>query len=81
MNLLAKQKGNLFEELALVPISDEMMSVAGSNTDEEGVRAIRMLSVMQAREIIEKNLRNEFTDFYKGEIAKARKMGMQLSKE
>ena len=56
-----------------------MMSVAGSNTDEEGVRAIRMLGVMQAKEIIERHLRNEFTDFYKGEIAKARKMGMQLA--
>ena len=58
-----------------------MMSVAGSNTDEEGVKAIRILGVMQAKEIIERHLRNEFTDFYKGEISKARKMGMQLSKE
>ena len=71
----------MFEELALVPISDEMMSVAGSNTDEEGVKAIRMLGVMQAKEILERHLRKEFTDFYRGEIAKARKIGMQLSKE
>ena len=78
MNLLAKQKGDLFEELALVPISDEMMSVAGS-LDEEGVKAIRLLGVMQAKEIVERNLRIEFTDFYRTEIAKARKLGMQLS--
>ena len=45
------------------------------------MKAIRMLGVMQAKEIIERHLRNEFTDFYKGEISKARKMGMQLSKE
>ena len=47
---------------------------------EEELRAIRSLCVEQFGQVVSKQIRDDFIDFYQKEIVKARNMGMQLAK-
>ena len=47
---------------------------------EEELKAIRSLCVEQFGQVVSKQIRDDFIDFYQKEIVKARNMGMQLAK-
>ena len=55
--------------------------VAGSTVTEDELKALRILCAEQFKEIVERNIRDEFIGFYQNEIVKARKMGMALVKD
>lgn len=73
---------DLLEELSNQPITQEMFSiVAGSEIKEDGLKALRMLSAEQIKDIVQRYAREEFIAFYEKEIVKARKMGMLLAQK
>ena len=62
-----------------LPITEDMVTLmSGSKVKKKEMKALRLILAEQIGEIVKKEVREDFIDFYSKEIQKARKMGLTL---
>ena len=65
MNVMNNSQQHKMTRINELPVTDDMASlIKGSSVNTDGLKAIRLLCAQQLSEIVEKDVRDEFIDFY-----------------